>query len=244
MAFAAIALVAATSAAPLAARPGVPSPIVRSLADKERPATQVAADRTRKPAETLAFAGVRPGMVIGEFYPGGGYFTRLLARVVGPAGHVYAIENDKWKSSARDDAAMAVQYPNVTLKVAPFGTVDFPQPLDLAWVTQNYHDLKIAQYGAVDTLAFDRAVFASLKPGGVFLVIDHEAPSGTDDAAIARLHRIEKATVIREVTAAGFRLAAEGSFLRQASDDRTLPIFDKAVQGRTDQYALKFVKPR
>ena len=79
---------------------------------------------------------------------------------------------------------------------------------------------------------------------GIYFVLDHEAPAGTDLAAIARLHRIEKAQVIREVTAAGFTLQAEGSFLRRPGDDHTLPIFDKAVQGHTDQYALHFVKPR
>jgi predicted methyltransferase len=87
-------------------------------------------------------------------------------------------------------------------------------------------------------------VFAALKPGGTYFILDHEAPPGTDDEAIAKLHRIERARVIREVEAAGFRLAAEGNFLRRPADDHSLPIFDKKVQGHTDQYALKFVKPR
>jgi predicted methyltransferase len=111
-------------------------------------------------------------------------------------------------------------------------------------VTQNYHDLKVAEFGQVDTAAFNQSVFAALKPGGIYLVVDHEAPAGTDLAAIAKLHRIEKAQVIREVTAAGFTLEAEGTFLHRADDDHTLPIFDNKVQGHTDQYALKFRKPR
>jgi predicted methyltransferase len=220
--------------------------VAAAVADPSRPKADTDADANRKPAETLAFAGVKPGMVIGEFFPGGGYFTRMLARVVGPKGHVYGIENAGWKDAVKVDQELVAggALPNVSIEALPFGTVRFPKPLDLAWVTQNYHDLKIAKYGQVDTAAFNRAVFDALKPGGVYFVLDHEAPAGTDLAGIEKLHRIERTQVIREVTAAGFRLQAEGSFLRRKTDDHSLPIFDKAVQGRTDQYALRFVKPR
>lgn len=220
--------------------------IAAAVADTRRPANDRAADATRKPAETIAFAGVKPGMTIGEFYPGGGYFTRMLSAAVGPAGHVYGIENTGWKGATAGDAALLAEgrFKNVAIDFAPFGTVRFPRPLDLAWVTQNYHDLKIAQYGRIDTAAFNRAVFVALKPGGIYVVLDHEAPAATDDAVIARLHRIEKAQVIREVTAAGFKLAGEGSFLRHPGDDHTLSIFDRKIRGKTDQYALRFVKPR
>ena len=219
--------------------------ITRAVADPARPAGYKAADEFRKPVETLAFAGVRPGMVVGEFYPAGGYFTRMLSDVVGPDGRIYAIENKGWNDSVRDDRAMLAEgkWKNVSLDVQPFGTVNFPKPLDLAWVTQNYHDLKIAQYGNVDTVAFDRAVYAALKPGGIFFILDHQGWPGMTPADIAKVHRVDKAQVIREVTSAGFQLAAEGAFLHQASDDHHLPIFDKKVRGHTDQYALKFVKP-
>jgi predicted methyltransferase len=219
--------------------------IARAVADPARPAAYKAADKFRKPAETLAFAGVRPGMVVGEFYPAGGYFTRMLSDVVGPGGHIYAIENKGWNDSVKDDQAMLAEgkWKNVSLDVQPFGTVNFRKPLDLAWVTQNYHDLKIPQYGNVDTVAFDRAVYAALKPGGIFFILDHQGWPGMTPADIAKVHRVDKAQVIREVTSAGFQLAGEGAFLHQASDDPHLPIFDKKVRGHTDQYALKFVKP-
>jgi len=230
--------------APVTAAPR--GPVAAAVADPSRPKADKDADANRKPAETLAFAGVKPGMVVGEFFPGGGYFTRMLANVVGPKGHVYGIENAFWKDAVKADEALVAggALPNVSIEALPFGTVKFAKPLDLAWVTQNYHDLKIAKYGQADTAAFNRAVFAALKPGGVYFVLDHEAPAGTDLAEIEKLHRIEKAQVIREVTAAGFRLEAEGNFLRRKTDDHSLPIFDKKVQGHTDQYALRFVKPR
>lgn len=223
----------------------ITSTVRSAVADPSRPADQRAADETRKPAETIAFAGVRPGMTVGEFYPGGGYFTRMLSDVVGPKGHIYGIENDRWKGAVKADAELVAsgQLKNVTMDSGPFGTVRFPKPLDIAWVTQNYHDLKIAEYGVVDTAAFNRAVFQALKPGGTYFILDHEAPAGTTTADIVKLHRIEKAQVIREVTAVGFRLVEEGDFLHRPGDDHTLSIFDKAIQGKTDQYALKFVKP-
>ncbi len=243
--FVPLALAFTLLAAPAAdARPA--SIFARAVADAARPADQRQADSLRLPAETLAFSGVKPGMTVAEFYPGGGYFTRMLSDVVGPKGHVYGIENQVWKGAVEADQALLKEgrWANVTIDVRPFGTVDFPKPVDLAWVTQNYHDLKIAKYGVVDTLAFDRAVFKALKPGGIFFILDHQGPANLSDADIEKMHRINRDVVVREVTAAGFKLIAEGKFLRRPGDDHTLSIFDPKIQGRTDQYALKFVKPR
>jgi predicted methyltransferase len=228
-----------------ASPPNIGKVIEQAVSDSARPAAFKAADPLRMPAETLAFSGVKPGMTVGEFYPAGGYFTRMLSDVVGPSGHVFAIENAGWNDSVNDDKAMLTErkWKNVSLEVRPFGTVSFPRPLDLAWVTQNYHDLKIAKYGNVDTLAFDRAVYAALKPGGTFFILDHQGPPGMSEPEIARMHRINRDDVIREVTSAGFRLAGEGNFLHRPADDHTKPIFDPSIRGHTDQYVLKFVKP-
>ena len=219
--------------------------IARAVADPARPTDQRQLDALRKPAETLAFSGVRPGMAVGEFYPGGGYFTRMLSGVVGPSGHIYGLENGGWKGVGDADRAMLAEgrWTNVSMDIQPFGTVAFPRPLDLVWVTQNYHDLKIPQYGKVDTIAFDRAVYRALKPGGIFFILDHQGYPGMTEGEIAKLHRINRDVVVREVTSVGFRLVAEGSFLRRPTDDHRLPIFDEKVRGHTDQYALRFVKP-
>jgi predicted methyltransferase len=237
-------LVAAAPVALYAAAPATPAYVTAAVADPARPQADRDTDANRKPAETLIFAGVKPGMTVGEFYPGSGYFTRMLSDVVGPKGHVYGMENLRWDDPKVDKAVIdAAKGGNVSIEAAAFGTVRFAKPLDVAWVTQNYHDLKIVKYGVVDTIAFDRGVFNALKPGGTFFILDHEAPAGTDVAGITKLHRIEKAQVIREVTSVGFKLADEGTFLRRPTDDHTLPIFDPKVRGQTDQYALKFVKP-
>ncbi len=219
--------------------------IARAVAEPARPAEERTTDASRRPAETLAFAGVKPGMTVLEFYPGSGYYTRLLSALVGPTGRVHAVDKTGWhpeKATAQKMDAPGLD--NVELEVRPLGAFTAPKPVDLAWVTQNYHDLLIRKYGEVDTREFDRRVFAAVKPGGAFLVIDHQANPGATVDDITRLHRIEKSRVIAEVTAAGFRLEREGRFLAQPGDDHTLSIFDKAIQGKTDQYALLFIKPR
>jgi predicted methyltransferase len=220
-----------------------PSPVAVAVADQSRPKDDRAADAVRDPVETLNFAGVKPGMKVGEFFPGGGYYSRLLLDVVGPKGKVYGLENAGWKGAVKDDQTTAAAHANFVLDAEPFGQFSVPEKLDLIWITQNYHDLHIAKYGVVDMADFNRRVFAALKPGGIYFVLDHQANPGTTDTQISDLHRIEKATVIREVTAAGFKLAAEGKFLAHPDDDHTKTVFDPAIRGHTDQYALKFVKP-
>jgi len=242
---AAAVLVLLTLASPALA--AAPAYVGKALSDASRPKADTDADAIRDPADTLAFAGVKPGMTVVELFPGGGYFTRPLSDIVGPKGKVMAVENAGWKGAAAADQKMMDSLPvkNVALQVKPFGQMDLPPGgADLFWITQNYHDLKIPEYGQVDMAAFNKAVFAALKPGGTYFILDHQANPGITMAEIAKLHRVEKATVIAEVTAAGFKLAGEGKFLNRPGDDHTKVIFDKAIQGKTDQYALKFVKPR
>jgi predicted methyltransferase len=214
-----------------------------AAADTTRPKDDRDSDALRLPAQTLAFAGVKPGMVVGELFPGGGYFTRMIADVVGKTGKVYMLETTRWEGSLDADKTAALHHDNVAVDGTAFGAFNLPEKIDLFWITQNYHDLHIAKYGAVDMAVFNKRVFDALKPGGIYFILDHQANPGTTLDQIAVLHRIEKAQVIAEVTAAGFKLAGEGDFLRRADDDHTKPIFDPAVRFHTDQYALKFVKP-
>ncbi len=222
-----------------------PAYVTSAVADATRPADDRAADAIRLPAETLAFSGVKPGMVVGELYPCGGYFSRMLSDIVGPKGKVYGLETTRWKGCLPADEKLAAEpaHANFTVKGEEFGAFTLSEPVDVFWITQNYHDLHIKEYGTVDMAAFNRHVFESLKKGGTYFVLDHQANAGTTEDDIAKLHRIEKALLIREVTAAGFKLAGEGKFLHRAGDDHTKTIFDPAIRGKTDQYALKFVKP-
>jgi predicted methyltransferase len=235
-AFLAFALAGAAVAA------NVPEYVAKAVADPSRPKTDSARDKLRAPAETIAFAGVKPGMVVAEFFPTGGYYTRMLSDVVGPKGKIYGIENPKWDKGA--DAKMAAEpgHANVTIEMVKFGEFNPPQKVDLVWMTQNYHDLHVAEYGPVDMAAFNKRVYDGLKPGGIYFILDHQANAGTDDAAIAKVHRIEKSVVIKEVTAAGFKLVGESDLLHNTSDDHAKMSSDPAIRGRTDQFLLKFQK--
>ena len=238
-AFAAAVLFLAVTGAVAQAAPDI---YAAAVADTTRPKSNTDLDALRLPAATMAFAGVKPGMVIGELYPGGGYFTRMLSDVVGPKGKIYALETTRWKEAVELDQKMAAGRANVVVSGEAFGEFTLPEKVDLFWITQNYHDLHIKEYGNVDMAVFNKHVFDSLKPGGVYFILDHQANADVKtDADIAKVHRIQKAQLIAEVTAAGFKLAGEGDFLHRASDDHTKPIFD--LHGMTDQYALKFVKP-
>jgi predicted methyltransferase len=224
----------------VAATPTAPRSLATVVASTERPDADKARDADRKPAEMLAFAGVRPGMRIIELAPGGGYFTRLLSLAVGERGYVYT--NSGRASPAV--AAWAQAHPNVSFQMTTPGQVIAPEPVDLVWTTQNYHDFKNGKVGDTDAAqATNAAAFAALKPGGVYLISDHQGAPGSGATQTSTLHRIEDAAVIREVEAAGFKLEARSNLLRHAADDHTQRVFETGVRGKTDQFVLRFRKP-
>ena len=224
----------------------VPDYVAKAVADPSRPTDDRKLDADRRPAEVLAYADVKPGQSIGEFLPGGGYYTRLLSNIVGPGGKVYALETTTWGADNINAAQAVLHEPgrgNVSLDLAPLGQFHLPEQVDIFWTTINYHDLHIPKYANVDMMAFNKHVFDSMKPGGVYFIVDHAAPDGTGATLSPKLHRIEKATVIKEVTAAGFKLAGESDILHNPSDDHTKVVFDPSIRFKTDQFVLKFVKP-
>lgn len=223
----------------VAAAQPVPRNVAAAVAHTERPEADKARDADRKPAEMLAFAGVRPGWKVIELAPGGGYFTRLLSLAVGERGYVYT--NSSRPAPAVE--AWAKAHANVSLQMIPAGNAQAPEPVDLVWTTQNYHDFKNVTTGDAAP-ATNAAAFAALKPGGIYLVSDHAGAPGTGATQTSSLHRIEDAAVIREVEAAGFRLEARGAMLRHAGDDHTQKVFETGVRGKTDQFVLRFRKPR
>lgn len=225
---------------------GAPTYLANAVADTSRPKDDVKFDVDRKPAEVMAYAGVKPGQTIGEYLPGGGYYTRLLSDAVGPHGKVYALETTTWGQANIDATKAVISEPgrgNVVLDLSPLGSFKLPEKVDLFWTTLNYHDLHVPKYANVNLAAFNKLVFDSLKPGGTYFIVDHAAAAGTAATLSPTLHRIEKQTVISEVTAAGFRLAGESDLLRNAADDHSKVVFDPAIRMKTDQFILKFQKP-
>ncbi len=222
-------------------------PIAAAIADTARPAEDTARDVNRHPADLLAFTGVKPGDVVVDWVPGGGYFTRLFADVVGESGKVYAWVpselKDKYELGA-NAMALASAYKNVLAVIEPMLATASIKDADVVWTAQNYHDLHTPGFGSVDTLVFNKQVFAMLKPGGVYVIVDHRAAAGAPvDETADTLHRIDPAAVKAEVEAAGFVFDSESVVLVNPADDHTLNVFDEKVRGHTDQFVYKFKKP-
>ena len=228
---------------PVAAQTVTPA-IAAAVADSGRPAADKALDANRKPAEVVAFAGVKPGMTVAELGSGGGYYTRILAKAVGPTGKVYAIATNA--QAARPGGldglnALAAAYPNVkVVTVSDLANITLPEKADLFWTTENYHDFHNGP--TADIPGLDKAVFNNLKPGGIFYVEDHSSAPGAGVAAASKLHRMDEALAKSELTAAGFKLDAEGDALHSASDDRSTR---NSEEGHfvTDRFMLRWKRP-
>ena len=196
-------------------------------------------DETRRPVELLRFAQVRPGMRVLDVATGGGYTSQLLALAVGPSGKVWA-QAPQPNATLTERLAAHPQANYVVVK-RPFDDPVPPEaaPLDLATLVLNYHDIS---YLPVDRDAMNRRIFAALKPGGHYVIVDHSALTGAGITAGKTLHRIEEAFVVEEVRRAGFVLEEEGSFMRSAEDPRTGS--SNQPKPLSDRFVLRFAKPR
>jgi predicted methyltransferase len=242
--------------------------VTAAVNDKSRPAADTMRDAARKPAESIAFSGVKPGDKVADFIAGGGYFTRIFSKVVGPQGHVYATETGGMMMGAPAAAmpmgpggampgpaagmpmggaadplkAIAADpaYSNVTVLTQPVSKLMVSEPLDVVWTAQNYHDLhNPGMLHADDIAAFNRSVFDALKPGGVFLVIDYASAPGAGFTQSATLHRGDPEAEKAEILKAGFVLDGESKVLARPNDKHTMRAHEQ-----DDQFILRFRKPR
>ena len=243
--FAALATVAAAKTA------SIPKAIAAAVADPARPQADRDRDADRKPAECIAFAGLKPGQRIADLIPGGGYFTRIFSGVVGPKGQVFAVAPPKRPDAPPDrpEPSAAVRtiaadphYGNVTVSVEKVAELKLPEKLDMVWTSQNYHD--VHNVPNIDVAAFNKAVFESLKPGGIYIVIDHAAAKGAGFTATSTLHRSDPDAVKPEVMAAGFEFVGSSDVIAVSADDHTAKVFEQGLHDKTDRYVLKFRKPK
>ncbi len=231
------------------AAPPTPAYISAAVSNPDRPPADTARDPMRHPAELIAFAGLKPGDQVIDFIPGGGYFTRIFANVVGPKGRVYAITPSelaaKLPKMAQGMVELAEQpaFSNVVPLVQPTSVTGDGGNVDMVWTSDNYHDV-YGFFGPEHAAAADTAIFNALKPGGVFMVIDHASLPGASATAPTTLHRIDPATVKAQVEAAGFKLEAESPILKNPADPHTEKVFAPDIRGHTDQFVLKFRKPQ
>jgi predicted methyltransferase len=225
----------------------IPQYIVDAVNSSDRPAADKQRDASRRPAQLIAFFGIKPGMQVADLWAAGGYTTELLARTVGPTGKVYSqnIEfPEKFKEAEKAWKARIAEpgLSNVVEVTRPFDAPDVlpvpPGALDAVIMHLNYHDLVARKF---DRDKLNAAVFRALKPGGIYGLVDNSAQAGSGARDADTLHRIDEQFEINEIEKAGFRLAADSDILRNPKDTRTLPFWK--MDHNQDRFVLKFVKP-
>jgi predicted methyltransferase len=238
------------TAVPVHAAVAIPKAVASAVADPARPAADKDRDAGRKPAETVAFAGIKPGQKVAELFPGGGYYTRILSAVVGASGHVYALAPQRRANApagAPDPGAAVTaiaadaHYSNVSVGTFSIEEVKVADPVDVVWTSNNYHDFH--NIPNADLVAFDKQVLGALKSGGLFIVVDHAAEPGSGFRDTQTLHRVDPEAVKKEVESAGFTFVGASDVLHNPADPHTARVFDASVRGQTDQFILKFRKP-
>lgn len=223
-----------------------------AVANEARPEADRASDAGRNPEAVLEFFGVKPGDIVLEMWAGGGYYTELLAHVVGQDGKVYAHSNMPILNFVGDEHAARHadnRLPNAEVLMAENNELVLEaDKFDVATIILNYHDLywSSEQYGweQIDVPAFLAEVYKGVKPGGILGIVDHQAASGSPAETGSTLHRIDSAIVIAELEAVGFILEAESDALANPDDDHSKSVFDPEIRGNTDRYVLRFRKPR
>jgi predicted methyltransferase len=220
---------------------GTPDYVTKAVKSADRPAADTARDADRKPAELLVLSGIKPGDHVVEFASFGQYFTHLLSSVVGPQGSVYMIDLPYLEArTAAASKAFTQSHPNSTYHNEDYNTARLPPNQDAVVMVLYYHDLSLNN---IDTAALNKKIYQALKPGGTYFVVDHNARPGSGREDTEKLHRIDPATVRKEITAAGFELVTESNVLANPADDHSWMVFSPGKRGTTDQTVWKFRKP-
>ncbi|MBN8841813.1 MAG: class I SAM-dependent methyltransferase [Sphingomonadales bacterium] len=223
------------------------STVAAAVADTSRQADNRKLDEGRHPAEVLAFAQVKPGSTVVDFMAGGGYYTEMLSRLVGPKGSVLPMNPAGFHKAEVWDAIQK-SHANVTPLIAPVNNMSLaPRSVDLIFTHLVYHDLywesEKFNFARVDVDAMVANWFRALRPGGTVVIVDHVGPGGDTRALVDKLHRIDPAKVRADMERAGFVLDGEADSLRMKDDDHSKNVFDPAIRGKTDRFMMRFRKP-
>ncbi len=237
---AAMALAVVAQAQTVVHDPKPSAAVSTAVADAGRPQADKDRDANRKPAQVVAVSGLKPGQTVIELGSAGGYYTRILAKTVGPKGKVFAIVGAQPPGAADRMKPLQADNPNLQVVTDDMTKMaNVPEKADMVWTTDNYHDF----HNRLDMAAFNKAMFDSLKPGGIFLVEDHAAAPGAGATVTNTLHRIEPATVQQEVTAAGFKLVRTSDVLANPADNHVERNAETDIRGKTDRFIMVFQKP-
>jgi predicted methyltransferase len=223
----------------------IPDNVAKAVAAPERSAKDRERDARDKPAELLAFAGVKPGMKVGDFFGGGGYWSEILARAVGPTGSVTLINNVGYYGYSKE--GLEERFKDGRLKEVKRRVVETPtmnlgkEQYDLIIIYMSYHDLYWVDeengWPKIDAGSVLTQLHDSLKPGGHLLIVDHAAKEGTGSAAAQDLHRIEEAFTKKDIAGHGFLYEKGFTGYRNSADDHSKMVFDPEIRGKTDRFA-------
>lgn len=218
-----------------------------ALANPARGAEDRERDARSHPAEVLRFFGLTPGMRVADVFGGGGYYSEIIAQVVGPAGGVILHNNSAYASFADKQLAERFafrRYPNIHRLTAEIGELGIEDAsVDMVIMIMAYHDIYwTAEDWSIDPVSFFGEIRAMLKPGGVLGIVDHAALPGTGKSAAQTLHRIDEAFAKTDIESRGFTFTGSLNVLRNAQDDRAKSVFDESIRGRTDRFVYRFVK--
>lgn len=224
--------------------------ILQAVNNTSRPAADIDRDLNRKPAEVLEFFGIEPGMNVLDIFAGGGYYTEILNHVVGEEGSVTLYNNGGWDGYVGTGVAERLEgdrLPNVVNMVAEANEVIFgPASYDAAIFVLGFHDLYYVDvnWPAIDAADFLESIYAGLKPGGLLGIVDHAAMTDASLDVANTLHRIDPGRILSDMEQVGFVFEAESMILRNTEDDRSKPMSEPSVRGKTDRVAYLFSKPQ
>ncbi len=220
------------------------TPIEDSIASPERTAKDRERDAREKPAEVLAFAGVKPGMTVVDMFAGGGYYSELLAGAVGPTGKVLSVNNVPYAQYGKDaikERFTEGRLKNVERRLVEASYINFPpKSVDLIVIVMSYHDAfwidEKEGWPEINTDGFIESLKRMLKPGGKLLIVDHNAPAGSGKEVVAKTHRLNEDWAKKSLTSHGFVFEKAYDGLRNKEDQLDKMVFDPAVRGKTDRY--------
>ncbi len=222
-----------------------------AVADPGRDEADVKLDESRKPAEVLAFMGLEEGDTVLDIFAGGGYYSEIMGRAVGPDGSVTAVNPPQFTTSEQSKtkwAGVTTRQPNVTM--VPSQLPDYqpaPDSIDFAMLHLIYHDFywesEQYKFEKMDPAAVLTNLYAGMKPGGIVAVVDHVGPSGDTRAVVEKSHRIDPETVRSDFLKAGFVLDGESDMFANPDDDLEMNVFDPAIRGKTSRFVMRFRKP-
>jgi predicted methyltransferase len=221
-----------------------PAPITAAIAAPERSDKDRERDAREKPAELMAFAGIRPGMKVADVFGGGGYWAELIYRAVGSEGAVTLVNNSPYWNFAREDQKVRFadgRLAAITRRVIETCDLKLGRgEYDLILMFMSYHDIhwvnEAGGWPAIDTDSFLDQLHAALKPNGVLLIVDNAAAAGSGSTSVNTLHRTDEAFARRDIEAHGFTLNQTWDGYRNPRDDYTKLVFDPAVRGKTDRF--------